>query len=194
MFALKLPSQIKVGSSQTAYVAARKDEMLAKQQAEAKAAIAPSPDEKIASPITKAAIAAAAAQRLQVQSSADEWSSVRTVAGAKAGDDSKDAAPDSSQRPAAAVAAAASPPPPPPPQEAAPPSPAKPLSWAEMAKKNAPPPPPSVAAEAGTASADVEPGAAAQVSICCCACSRPRLRPLRESSLTTPERVPLPMT
>ena len=77
MFALKLPSQIKAGSSQTAYVAARKAEMLAKQQAEAKAAIAPSPDEKVASPITKAAIAAAAAQRLQVQSSADEWSSVR---------------------------------------------------------------------------------------------------------------------
>ena len=77
MFALKLPSHIKLGSSQTAYVAARKAEMLAKQQAEAKAAIAPSPDEKIASPITKAAIAAAAAQRLQVQSSADEWSSVR---------------------------------------------------------------------------------------------------------------------
>jgi len=50
MFALKLPSQIKAGSSQTAYVAARKAEMLAKQQAEAKAAIAPSPDEKIASP------------------------------------------------------------------------------------------------------------------------------------------------
>ena len=79
MFALKLPSQIKEGSSQTAYVAAqqRKAETLAKQQAEAKAAIAPSPDEKIASPIAKAAIAAAAAQRLQVQSSADEWSSVR---------------------------------------------------------------------------------------------------------------------
>jgi hypothetical protein len=32
-----------------------------------------------------------------------------------------------------------------------------------MAKKNAPPPPPSVGAEAGTASADVAPGAAAQV-------------------------------
>jgi hypothetical protein len=148
MFALKLPSQIKAGSSQTAYVAARKAEMLAKQQAEAKAAIAPSPDEKIASPITKAAIAAAAAQRLKVSLllgrmeppetwTEDEWSSVRTVAGAKAGDDSKDAAPDSSQRPAAAVAAAASPPPPPPPQEAAPPPPAKPLSWAQRAKKNA---------------------------------------------------------
>jgi hypothetical protein len=59
MFALKLPSQIKEGSSQTAYVAAqqRKAETLAKQQAEAKAAIAPSPDEKIASLIAKAAIA-----------------------------------------------------------------------------------------------------------------------------------------
>jgi hypothetical protein len=79
MFALKLPSQIKEGSSQTAYVAAqqRKAEMLAKQQAEAKAAIAPSPDEKIDSSIAQAAIAAAAAQRLQVKSSADEWSSVR---------------------------------------------------------------------------------------------------------------------
>jgi len=61
----------------------------------------------------------------------------RLAASLRAGDDSKDAAPDSSQRPAAAVAAAASPPPPPPPQEAAPPPPAKPLSWAQRAKKNA---------------------------------------------------------
>jgi hypothetical protein len=74
MFALKLPSQIKEGSSQTAYVAAQQRK--AEMQAEAKA-IAPSPDENIASPIAKAAFAAAAAQRLQVQSSADEWSSVR---------------------------------------------------------------------------------------------------------------------
>ena len=72
MFALKLPSQIKEGSSENAYVAAqqRKAEMVAKDQAEAKAAIAPSPGAKIASPINKATNAAAAAQRLQVQSSA----------------------------------------------------------------------------------------------------------------------------
>jgi hypothetical protein len=77
MFALKLPSQIKEGSSQTAYVAAqqRKAEMQAQ-------ALAPSPDENISAiaPSPDAAAMAAlamAAQRLQVQSSADEWSSVR---------------------------------------------------------------------------------------------------------------------
>ena len=66
-------------SSENAYVAAqqRKAEMLAKHQAEAKAAIAPSPGAKIAPPINKATIVAAAAQRLQLQSSPDEWSSVR---------------------------------------------------------------------------------------------------------------------